>query len=496
MNHPKLSGLVDEWLPNATIEELQAAMENGEITSKELVLMYLHRISKYDKNGPKLNSVLEVNPDAVFIAEALDLERDQSSARGPLHGIPILLKDNIDTGDMMHTSAGSLALEHHVAAEDSAVASQLRRAGAVILGKTNMTEWANFMTEKMPNGYSSRGGQVLNPYGPGQFDVGGSSSGSGAAVAAGLAAAAIGTETSGSILSPASSNSIVGIKPTVGLISRRGIIPISFSQDTGGPMTKSVTDAAVLLSALTETDEKDIATKTNPTPGISYTSFLLKEGLNGMRIGVARDPYFTYFSDEESLLMEEAIASLREQGAEVIGSIDIPFAKEEWDYHTLFYEFKPSLNAYLRNTGSSVPIKSLQDLIAYNKKDSSTMLKHNQTVLEESDKHSGTLTEEEYLSSREKDLYRSREGGLDAVMEEHTLDAILTPNNFGAGIPAKAGYPSITVPAGYTEKGKPVGVTFTARAFEESTLIQIAYGYEQATKLRKAPTLQKTEVKS
>ena len=496
MNHPKLSGLVEEWLPNATIEELQVAMENGKVTSKELVLMYLHRISKYDKNGPKLNSILEVNPDAVFIAEALDLERKKTGARGPLHGIPILLKDNIDTGDMMHTSAGSLALEHHVAAEDSAVASQLRKAGAVILGKTNMTEWANFMTEKMPNGYSSRGGQVLNPYGPGQFDVGGSSSGSGAAVAAGLAAAAIGTETSGSILSPASSNSIVGIKPTVGLISRRGIIPISFSQDTAGPMARSVTDAAILLGALTETDDQDAATLTNPEPSISYTSFLLKEGLNGMRIGVARDPYFTYFSDEEALLMEEAIATLRENGAEVLGSIEIPFAKEEWDYHTLFYEFKPSLNAYLHKTGASVPIKSLKDLIAFNEKDSSKMLKHKQTVLEESEKHSGTLTEEEYISSREKDLYRSREGGLDAVMREHNLDAILTPNNFAAGIPAKAGYPSITVPAGYTKQGKPVGVTFTARAFEESTLIQIAYGYEQTTKLRRAPTLQRKEVKS
>ncbi len=496
MNHPKLSGLVDEWLPNATIEELQAAMESGDITAKELVLMYLHRISQYNKKGPGLNAVLEINPDAVFIAEALDLERERSGSRGPLHGIPILLKDNIDTGDNMHTSAGSLALEHHVAAEDSAVASQLRAAGAVILGKTNMTEWANFMTEKMPNGYSSRGGQVLNPYGPGQFDVGGSSSGSGSAVAAGFAVAAIGTETSGSILSPASSNSVVGIKPTVGLISRRGIIPIFFSQDTAGPMTRTVTDAAIVLSALTETDERDSATLTNPNPGISYTSFLLKEGLNGMRIGVARDPYFTYFSDEEVLIMEEAIASLRENGAEVLGSVDIPFAKETWDYHTLFYEFKPSLNAYLRGTSSSVPIKSLKDLIAFNEKDSSKMLKHRQTVLEESEKHSGTLTEEEYILSRERDLYRSRVAGLDAVMKEHQLDAILTPNNFGAGIPAKAGYPSITVPGGYTKEGKPVGVTFTARAFEESTLIQIAYGYEQATKHRRAPILQKKEVKS
>jgi amidase len=488
--HPKLSRLVDDWLPDATIEVLQESMEAGELSARDLVLMYLHRISQYDKKGVKLNSVLEINPDAVFIAEALDLERKKSRSRGPLHGIPILLKDNIDTGDNMHTSAGSLALENHVADEDSTVASQLRAAGAIILGKTNMTEWANFMTENMPNGFSSRGGQVLNPYGPGKLDVGGSSSGSGAAIAAGFAAAAIGTETSGSILSPASSNSIVGIKPTVGLISRRGIIPISFSQDTAGPMTRTVSDAAIVLSALTGSDDKDPATMANPNPGLAYTSFLLKEGVNGMRIGVARDPYFTFLSDEEALVMEEAIASLRENGAVVVDSIDIPFAKEKWDYHTLFYEFEPSLNAYLRGTGSSVFVKSLKELIAFNEKDSARMQKHGQTVLKESEKFSGTLTEEEYILSREKDLYRTREAGIDAVMEEHQLDAILTPNNFGAGIPAKAGYPSITVPAGYTREGKPVGVTFTARAFEESALIQIGYGFEQATKHRKAPILQ------
>ncbi|CAG9623713.1 amidase family protein [Sutcliffiella rhizosphaerae] len=496
MFQPKLASLVDDWLPSASIDTLQEAMEKGEISSKDLVLMYLHRISQYDKKGPKINSVLEVNPDAVFIAEALDLERKRSGKRGPLHGIPILLKDNIDTGDMMHTSAGSLALENHVAKEDSTVASQLREAGAVILGKTNMTEWANFMTENMPNGFSSRGGQVLNPYGPGTFDVGGSSSGSGAAIASGLAAAAIGTETSGSILSPASSNSIVGIKPTVGLISRKGIIPISFSQDTAGPMTKTVQDAAILLSALTKQDKKDIATYINPEPGIDYTAFLLKDGLKGKRIGVAKDPSFTYLSDEEALMMEEAIASLRDNGAIVIDSVEIPFAKEKWDYNTLLYEFKPSLNAYLHQTGPTVPIKNLKELIAFNKRDFEVMLQHKQTVLEESESLSGKLVEEEYIQSREKDIYRTREAGIDALMAEYNLDAILTPNNYGAGIPAKAGYPSITVPAGYTNEGKPVGATFTARAFEESTLIQIAYGYEQATNHRKAPILKEKEVKA
>ncbi|MBM7619864.1 amidase [Bacillus tianshenii] len=496
MYHPKLADLVNEWLPEATIEQLQGALENGEITSKELVLMYLHRIGQHDKKGISLNSILEINPDAVFIAEALDLERWRKGARGPLHGIPVLVKDNIDTGDHMHTSAGSVALAEHNAAEDSFVAKQLRDAGAIILGKTNMTEWANFMTKNMPSGYSSRGGQVLNPYGPGKFDVGGSSSGSGAAIAANFAVAAIGTETSGSILSPASMNSLVGIKPTVGLISRRGIIPITYSQDTAGPMTRTVKDAAILLSALTSTDKSDSATLSNPNPGLSYTSFLLKEGLHGMRIGIARDPFFTYLSDEEALVMEEAIACLRENGAIVVDNVNIPFSKEKWDYHTLFYEFKPSLNAYLSKTGPHVPVKSLKDLIAFNKKDSGKMLKYDQTVLIESENLSGSLTEEEYLVSRERDLFRTQEGGIDACMDGYELDAILTPNNFGASLPAKAGYPSITVPGGYTPEGKPVGVTFTARAYEESTLIQIGYAYEQATLHRKAPVLQKKEVKS
>ncbi|MCA1318564.1 amidase [Bacillus tianshenii] len=496
MYHPKLADLVNEWLPEATIEQLQGALENGEITSKELVLMYLHRIGQHDKKRISLNSILEINPDAVFIAEALDLERWRKGARGPLHGIPVLVKDNIDTGDHMHTSAGSVALAEHNAAEDSFVAKLLRDAGAIILGKTNMTEWANFMTKNMPSGYSSRGGQVLNPYGPGKFDVGGSSSGSGAAIAANFAVAAIGTETSGSILSPASMNSLVGIKPTVGLISRRGIIPITYSQDTAGPMTRTVKDAAILLSALTSTDESDSATLSNPNPGLSYTSFLLKEGLHGMRIGIARDPFFTYLSDGEALVMEEAIACLRENGAIVVDNVNIPFSKEKWDYHTLFYEFKPSLNAYLSKTGPHVPVKSLKDLIAFNKKDSGKMLKYDQTVLIESENLSGSLTEEEYLVSRERDLFRTQEGGIDACMDGYELDAILTPNNFGASLPAKAGYPSITVPGGYTPEGKPVGVTFTARAYEESTLIQIGYAYEQATLHRKAPVLQKKEVKS
>ncbi|WP_223702656.1 amidase family protein [Sutcliffiella deserti] len=489
MYNPKLANLVNDWLPEATINTLQHALETGTITSKELVLMYLHRISQHDQKGTAINSILEINPDAVFLAEALDHERKQNGARGPLHGIPVFIKDNIDTADKMHTSAGSIALAEHFPKEDSTVAKSLKEAGAIILGKTNMTEWANFMTEKMPSGYSSRGGQVLNPYGPGVFDVGGSSSGSGASIAANFAAAAIGTETSGSILSPASSNSLVGIKPTVGLISRKGIISITYSQDTAGPMTRTVADAAILLSVLTQTDKQDPATLSNPEPGMSYSDFLLKEGLQGMRIGIARDPYFTYLSEEEGQVMERAIADLQKQGAIIVEDVNIPFAKDEWDYHTLFYEFKSSLNAYLSTTASHIPIKSLKDLINFNDKAPDKMLKYDQTILKECEKLSGALTEETYLVSREKDLYRTQTGGIDAVMAELQLDAILTPNNFGASLPAKAGYPSITVPGGYTTDGKPVGVTFTAKAFEESKLIQIGYAYEQATLHRKAPDL-------
>ncbi|WP_257985796.1 amidase family protein [Bacillus sp. M6-12] len=490
MQNPALARLVHDWLPEKTIEELQQALSIGEITSKELVLMYLHRISSFDKQGIAINSVLEINPDAVQIAEALDTERSQSGSRGPLHGIPVLLKDNIDTADKMHTSAGSLALQYNIAAEDSFVAKQLRDAGAIILGKTNMTEWANFMTtDGMPSGYSSRGGQVLNPYGPDRFDVGGSSSGSGASIAANLAAAAVGTETSGSILSPASSNSIVGLKPTVGLISRSGIIPISHSQDTAGPMARTVSDTALLLTVLAGKDDRDPATLSNPNRNLTYSQFLKKDGLRGVSIGVARDPYFSYLDEEEVLLMEKSIELLRENGATVIDSIDFPSAKEDLGYDTLVFEFKPDLNAYLQNTGENVPVSTLRDVIAFNEAHPEKMLKYGQTLLVTCEETSGTLTETAYIECREKDIYFSQIKGIDAVMDDYKLDALLSPNNFGAGLPAKAGYPSITVPAGYTNEGKPLGVTFTAKAFEEGKLIEIGYSFEQAAKLRKPPVL-------
>lgn len=490
MKNPRLKKLQEEWLLEATIDEMQEKLEKGEVSSKELVLMYLHRIAQKDKNAPAINSVLEINPDAVQIAAALDAERKLKGSRGPLHGIPVLIKDNIDTADKMHTSAGSLALKESVAKEDSYVAEALRKAGAVILGKTNMTEWANFMTEGMPSGYSSRGGQVLNPYGPGNFDVGGSSSGSGAAIASNFAAVAVGTETSGSILSPASQNSLVGIKPTVGLISRRGIIPIAHSQDTAGPMARTVRDAVYLLDVLAGNDDRDPAVQNNPESDYTeFAGFLDENGLKGKRIGIAREVYFDYLSGDKLEVMNHAVEQLKALGAEVVDPVEIPSTKNNWKYDVLTYEFKADLNAYLRGVAPHIKVKSLADVIAFNLENSEAALKYGQTILEEAERTSGTLTEEAYISSLEEDVYFSTEQGIDYVLKEHNLDAIVTPNNFGAGIPAKAGYPSITVPAGYSLENEPVGITFTGTAFSEAGLISIAYAFEQGTKVRKSPLL-------
>jgi amidase len=489
MRNPKLEKLKEEWLVEVTIDQIQEAIENGELTAKELVLLYLDRIATYNKSGVGINAVLEINPDALQIAEALDRERAVSGPRSPLHGVPVLLKDNIDTGDKLHTSAGSLALKDSYAYEDAFIAQQLREAGAIILGKSNMTEWANFMAENMPTGYSSRGGQVLNPYGPGKFEVGGSSAGSGAAIAANFATIAIGTETSGSILSPASRNSLVGIKPTVGLVSRTGIIPIAHTQDTAGPMTRTVKDAAILLSIIAGIDEADPATLKNPVD-YDYTEFLVEDGLKGKRIGIARE-VFQYLSEEEKSGMEEAVAVLHELGATVIDSVTIPSSKEKWDYNVLVYEFKTDLNAYLRNVDPTLGIRSLADVIRFNEENPEKMLKYGQKIMLEAEQTSGTLTEAEYLQSLEQDQYLSTEQGIDAALEEHDLDAIVFPNNFGAGIPAKAGYPSVTVPAGYSSDNGPVGITFTGTAFSEPALIEMAYAFEQKTKLRVPPNLNK-----
>ncbi len=468
----------------ATISEMQNEMETENLTAKKLTMMYLENIAKHNET---INAVLEVNPEAIHIAEALDVEREQKGPRGPLHGIPILVKDNIDTGDKTHTTAGSLALENNYAKEDAFIVNKLREAGAVILGKTNLTEWANFMTDDMPNGYSSLGGQVMNPYGQGKFDVGGSSAGSGAGVAANLAAGAIGTETSGSILSPASSNSLVGIKPTVGLLSRTGIIPISNSQDTAGPMTRTVEDAATLLGALSGADAKDAATSLIKN-GLTqdYSSSLNKDGLNKAKLGISRD-YLKGLNDEELTIINTALADLQKTGAALIDPISLPTDLN--DVYVLLHEFKSGVNAYLKNLSNNFPVHSLEEVIQLNEFYGEETLKYGQTVLEQSNEKSGKLVEAEYINARLNDIQMSQEQGIDLAMDENNLDALIFANNYGAGIAAKAGYPSITVPAGYTTEGKPVGITFTGKAFTEEKLIELAYAYEQATKHRKAPKM-------
>lgn len=489
MINPKLQHIHDTWFLDATIDELQQRMDNGEVTARELVLLYLDRIARFDQSGPTLNAVLEVNPDALHIADALDRERIGNGKRGLLHGIPVLLKDNIDTGDKLHTSAGSLTLKDSYAKEDAFLVKKLREAGAIILGKTNMSEWAYFMSrENMPSGYSSRGGQVLNPYGPGRFDIGGSSSGSGAAVAAHLATVAIGTETSGSILSPSSQNSLVGIKPTVGLISRSGVIPISHTQDTAGPMARTVKDAVLVLASMISSDEADPVTQANPFTAEELLAALDYPSLEGVRMGVAREGFLDSLAEGKKLIIESSIRALQKEGALIV-EVSIPSAKEEWSFDVLLYEFKANLNAYLAKLDSAIPARTLTDIIQMNQADSERMLRYGQALLLESDRTSGTLKESKYLQALAFDHYHSTVNGIDAVVNQQNVDVIVFANNTGAAIPAKAGYPSITVPAGYTKEGEPVGITFTGRKYSEKKLIQIAAAFEEKTWARVNPSL-------
>lgn len=479
MSHPTFQ------INEATISNIHQAFESGQLTALSLTKLYLEQIAKYNSTGSKINAVIEINPDALHIAEALDRELQKSGKRGPLHGIPILIKDNIDSGDKMHTSAGSVALADHYASEDAFVTKQLRAAGAIILGKTNLTEWANFMTQGMPNGYSSRGGQVLNPYGPGNFDVGGSSAGSGAGVAANFAAGAIGTETDGSILSPASSNSLVGIKPTVGLVSRTGIIPIAHSQDTAGPMTRTVEDAAILLGTLTGEDANDPVTATNASRVTDYTPSLNKNGLKNKRIGVPRN-YLSELDKSELQQVNQALHDMEKLGATIVDTIELP--DELPDSSVLFHEFKSGVNAYLGKLPANAAVRSLRDVINFNQTNANEALEFGQTTLIKSETKSGTLVDEEYITDRLTDI-KFTQDKITEVMKEQKLDAIFFPNFYGSSIAAKAGYPSVTVPAGYTDSGKPVGITFTGSAYSEAKLIELAYAYEQATNHRKAPIL-------
>ncbi|HHX11033.1 MAG TPA: amidase [Firmicutes bacterium] len=497
-----------ELVAGATVKQLQQAMASGRLASRDIVQAYIERIALYDKQGPALNSVLELNPEALFIAEALDaelhrqgpkffkLEKDgalyrdavqlRRGPRGPLHGIPVLVKDNVDTADMMHTSAGSLALANSYAREDSFVARKLREAGAIILGKVNMTEWANFMAENMPGGYSSRGGQVLNPYGPGVYSPGGSSSGSAVAVAAGFAPVSVGTETSGSILNPADANSVVGIKPTVGLISRSGIIPISHIQDTPGPFGATVEDAAILLGVLTGVDEDDPATWTSEGRAYSdYTQFLDKDGLKNARIGFAK-ACLEQVDDESRPIIAAVEEVLRDAGAQVVYVPPLP--SRHWRCIAMIYEFKPAINKYLSQLSPNVPVHSLEELIEFNNSCPEKMLKYGQAILLKSEATGGTLTEPEYIEARTKGERTARQS-IDSLLKQHKLDALLFPQIMACAVSAEAGYPSVSVPVGYTKEGKPLGVTFTASAYSEPVLVRLAYALEQLTKARKSPKL-------
>jgi amidase len=485
-----------------SISDLQASMQSGALTSRQVVEGYLERIASIDRAGPRLNAVIELNPDALEIADGLDRERKQGGIHGPLHGIPILLKDNIDTADKMMTTAGSLALEGHIAVQDAFLVDRLRQAGAVILGKANLSEWANFRSTHSVSGWSSRGGQTRNPYVLDRNPCG-SSSGSAVAVAANLCAGAVGTETDGSIICPSQTNGVVGIKPTLGLISRSGIIPIAHSQDTAGPMGRSVADAAVLLGAMTGIDVRDSATSSSQGKAYSdYTQFLDKGGLQGARIGVARS--FFEFHPQVDKVIEACLETLKSLGAELIDPVEIENAKKlgETEIEVLTYEFKADLNAYLANLGPQAAVHSMQDLIAFNEQHRDKVMPYfgQERMLKAQEK--GPLTDDAYLKALETTQRLARAEGIDATLEKHQLNAIVAPTGGPAWLvdyvngdcgeggswspAAVAGYPNITVPAGYVS-GLPVGISFFGAAYSEPVLIRLAYAFEQATKARRQP---------
>lgn len=482
MHHKKLEEYRSSRLDEMTIADMQKELAEGNVTSEELVLMYKENISLRDKN---INAVLEISPDALLTAQALDFERQRKGPRSALHGIPVLVKDNMGTGDKMHTSAGSLALKDHYAAGDAKVIEKLRAAGAVILGKTNMTEWANFMSDKMTNGYSSRGGQVKNPYGA--FDVGGSSSGSAAGVAANLAAAAIGTETSGSLINPAAQNSLVTIKPTVGMISRTGIIPLAHTQDIAGPLARTVADAVCVFSALIGYDKEDpITVFAEDFEGYDWKVHLIEDGLKGAKLAVPR-ALCKGISEEQSILFEKALDRLRECGAEILEDVDLGSDQEDLGFAVLLHEFKADLNAYLAKTHPDNPIRSLQDVIAFNNEHSEEMLRYGQNLLEQANRISGKLTEREYVEALERNRFLAAEQGISDTLKQAGADAFILPQDFGCNVGAAAGFPSITVPYGFSETNEPFGITFTGQAFSEPKLIEYAYSFEQAVKGRRKP---------
>jgi amidase len=524
---PSFAGAAMLCIENATIDELRGALDKGEISAAELARAYLARIESVDRAGLSLNSVLQTNPDAVEIAAKIDAAKRK--VKRPLEGIPILLKDNIATADKQHTTAGSVALADAYAKRDATVTKLLRQAGAVILGKANLTEFANILAVGMPSGYSSLGGQVRNAYAPelGEHGIpivqpGGSSAGSAVSVAAGLAAASIGTETSGSLLSPANQNMLVTVKPTVGLISRAGIIPIAASQDTAGPMTRTVRDSAILLNVLAAVDPLDPATAKLKRPA-DYTEGLSTDGLKGARIGVPSDPsdpgndvYYGPLAPKARKVMEQAITALQDAGA-VIVRANIPtsgwipgpgtefpvlntnpLSPTRWQVQrspiVFLYELKHDLHLYLRDWAKGTKMRTIEDIVAFNDAHADVALKFGQDLFRAAATTKGDLSEPEYKAARRADLRASRTNGLDAYITAHKLDAVLFPSTAGAGIAAKAGYPSVQVPVGMvSDIGKiktppyPMGATFTGRAWSEAKLLRLAYAFEEATKARVLP---------
>jgi amidase len=492
-------------LAETTIADLQEGMKSGRLTSRSIAEKYIGRIEAVDRQGPTLRSVIELNPDALKIAEALDNERREKGPRGPMHGIPVLIKDNIDTADKMATTAGSLALVGSKPHADAFVIRQLRQAGAVILGKTNLSEWANIRSNRSTSGWSGRGGLTKNPYALDR-NPSGSSSGSAVAVSSNLCAVAIGTETDGSIVSPSSINGIVGIKPTVGLISRSGIIPIAHSQDTAGPMARNVGDAAILLSAMAAgNDEYDtnMAKSMNAVPpGVDYTQYLNPSGLKGRRIGIVRK-HFGFHRDVDKVI-DNALDALKAQGAILVDPANIPTIGQfdAAELTVLLYELKADLNHYLSTLGSSAPVHSLKEIIDFNERNVQTEMPYFGQEFFLKSEANGPLTNKEYREALHRCRTLARKEGIDAVMDKQSLDALVAPTDGPAWLTdlidgdhfigssstaaAVAGYPSITVPAGYVH-GLPVGISFFGRAWSEPILLALAYAFEKATKHRQAP---------
>ena len=484
------------------IESLQALMQSGQLSSKQLVQYYLDRIDALDRNGPALNSIIEINPQAIEIAAALDAERQKTGPRGPMHGIPVLLKANIDTADEMETTAGSLALKGHHPPADAFVVTQLRKAGAIILGKTNLSEWANFRSTHSSSGWSSIGGQTRNPYDTARNPCG-SSSGSAVAVAASLASVAVGTETNGSVVCPASINGIVGIKPTLGLVSRSGIIPIAHSQDTAGPMARTVRDAAILLAAMAGADPADPLGHVFPDPAPDFAGGLSKDALKGARIGVWRGYSGAGVDERVEDILQHTIVSLMALGADIVDPVVIDTdGMNAAQHEVLYYEFKHDLNAYLEKSGA--PIRSLAGLIAFNNEHADTVMPifGQEDFIEAQGK--GPLTDQKYLDALAA-AKRISQTGIDTALQANHLDALIAPTrgpawltdhvngdmSTGIGsssLAAISGYPSITVPAGYVA-GLPIGVSFMGGAFSDARLIQLAYAFEQASQVRIPPPL-------